>query len=150
MAHSRDILPIQRVNHVRDVRLNRALDQARQLQSEAEANEQIAKQRLNRQTEIAQEARSALAASPACAQTRLWQAVAQERRLEAGIATAEAEWAHQDATAQSAVRAQAVRLHRIRAERIDDHRLTLRRQESRLAEIMNEDEGLPRNPGAAR
>lgn len=150
MAHSKDILRVQKVNGVRDIRLSRALDQARQVQAQAEANERAAAQRLIQQTEIAVEARRALSASPACAQTRLWQSVAQERRQAAGMATEEAERARQDASAQAALRAQAVRVHRIRTDRIYDHGRMLRREENRLVEILNEDEAQPRNSGQAQ
>jgi glutaminase len=145
MPRSSDITKIQKINGVREIRLDRALSEARLAENEAQMAERMAHEKAVQEGLVAHDARQAAYVNPSCAQTRFWQSIAKERQE---LAENEAEMMTQDRVAASETAARsaaALRVHKIKADRIGVYGKKLRRQEARLTEILAEDD-IPSRP----
>jgi hypothetical protein len=147
MPHSNDITKIQRINGVREIRLDRTLNAARAAENNAKAAELAAQEQERRDIAAADAARDATYSNPACTQTRLWQSIAEERKESA---TLQAEAATDDRIIASEIAARHaanLRVHKIKSDSISEYGRKLRRQENRQAEIRSEDELQPQPKG---
>jgi hypothetical protein len=142
MAHSKDISNIQTINGIREVRLERALGKARQIENQAEIAEVAAHVKAKSHAIIAADARVAAYADPSCTQTRFWREIAKERRADAEKEAEAATLERVEASQMAALCAQEMRRHKVKMDRVEELRRVLRRQENQILEVRDEDEAL--------
>lgn len=147
MSNRQAVKQLQRVAHVRGIRLARAAEDARMAHENAEAELEYASDAKHNQDAKLNHAKTFFATNPACEQSRIWLSHNVSKSGECAEAVDDARYSVDQTAAQRAEAVRAVAKHDVRSEQLKAHHASLRRAEVRLAENRAE---LDANAGVAK
>lgn len=134
MSTKQAVKQLQRVAHVRGIRLARAAKDARAAHENAEASLEYAHQAKRDQDIQLTDAKSFFAHNPACEQNRIWLEHNVSKAGQCAEAVDDARYTVDETAAERAEAVRAVAKHDVRSDQLNAHHTSLRRAEVRMAE----------------